>query len=160
MQCPGDICVVIELRVSNRWSNARARSQVRNCINFLAVKQVSHRRAVPKIDVAHDHVLGKTSNIRVLNLWIVKIIEIVEDDHVVPVRQELLDKMRPDETGAACDQDSHGAKLATDDTDGHRFCGEDCRASVSVPKAFGIHRNGLQSKVAPLRKQLYLLYRK
>jgi hypothetical protein len=48
----------------------------------------------------------------------------------VASRQQLLDKMRSNETRAACDQDSHGAKLATDDTDGHRFCGEDCRASV------------------------------
>src|SRR2546423_1486031 len=129
MQGPADICVVIELRVLNRGANARACSQMRDCVNFLAVKQVSHRRAVAKIDVADGYVFGKTSNIRVLNLWIVKIIEIVEDDDFMPGRQELLDKMRPDETRAACDQDSHGAKLATDDTDGHRFCGEDCRAS-------------------------------
>jgi hypothetical protein len=101
--------------VLNRWSNARARSQMGDCINFLAVKQVSHRRAVAKIDVADGYVLGKTGDVSLLNPRIVKIIEVVKDDHVVPGRQELLDKMRPDETRAACDQNSHVAKLATDE---------------------------------------------
>ena len=118
MQCPADICVVIELRVLNRGSNAGARSQMRDCINFLAVKQVSHRRAVAEIDVADGYVFGETGDVCLLDPRIVKIIEIVEDDHGVPGRQQRLDKMRPNETRAACDQDSHVAKLATD---GHRW---------------------------------------
>src|SRR5947199_5663875 len=108
MQRPADIRVAIELRVLNRGSNTRARSQMGDCIHFLAVKQVSHRRAVAKIDVADGYVLGKTGDVSLLDPRIVKIIEIVEDDHVVPSRQQLLDKMRSDETRAACDQDSHG----------------------------------------------------
>ena len=129
MQCPSDICVVIKSRLLNGRSDTCARSQMRDRVNFLPMKQITHRRAVAKIDVADGYVFCKTGNVRALDLWIVKIIEIVEDDDFMPGRQELLDKMRPDETRAACDQDSHGAKLATDDTDGHRFCGEDCRAS-------------------------------
>ena len=121
MQRPADICIVIELRVFNRGANASARSQMRDGIDFLPVKQVSHRRAVAKINVADGYVLGKTGDVSLLDPRIVKIIEIVDDDHVVASRQQLLDKMRSNETRAACDQDSHGAKLATDETDGHRF---------------------------------------
>jgi hypothetical protein len=44
----------------------------------------------------------------VLYLWIIKIIEVVEDGDFMPGCEELLDKMRPNETGAACDEDSHG----------------------------------------------------
>src|SRR5215468_12739292 len=107
MQCPADICIVIELRELNRGPNTRARSQVRDCVNLLAVKQITHRRSVAKIDMADGYVLGKTGDIRVLDLWVVKIIEVVEDDDSMPGRQQLLDKMRPDETRAACDQNSH-----------------------------------------------------
>src|SRR5262245_33905742 len=118
MQCPADICVVIELRVLNRGANTRARSQMRNRIKFLAMKQTSHRLTVAKLDVADSHVLGKASNIRVLDLWIVRIIEIVEDDDSMPGRKQLLDKVRADEARAACDQNSHEPKLATDE---HRW---------------------------------------
>ncbi len=49
-----------------------------------------------------------------LDLRIVKIIEIVQDDDFMPDRDQLLGKMRPDKAGAACDQNSHGATLAID----------------------------------------------
>jgi hypothetical protein len=58
--------------------------------------------------VVHDHVFGNTCNVCVLYLWIIKIIEVVEDGDFMPGCEELLDKMRPNETGAACDEDSHG----------------------------------------------------
>jgi hypothetical protein len=87
---------------------------MRDRVNFLAMKQITHRRVFAKIDVAHGRVFRKTGNVRALDLWIVKIIEVVNDDDSIPGRQQLLDKVRPDETGAACDQNSHVAKLATD----------------------------------------------
>ena len=107
MQCPDDICVVIELRELNRGPNPGARSQMRDRVNFLPMKQITHRRAVAKIDVADGYVFRKTGNVRALDLWIVKIIEVIDDDDFMPGLQQLLDKMRPDETRAACDQDSH-----------------------------------------------------
>jgi hypothetical protein len=50
-------------------------------------------------------------------LRIVKIIEVIEDDDGVSCREQAFNEMGTDETGSACDQDSHCAKLATD---GHR----------------------------------------
>ena len=41
MQCPCDVCVVIESRVLNRGTNTRARSKVRDGVDFLAVKHLS-----------------------------------------------------------------------------------------------------------------------
>jgi hypothetical protein len=64
--------------------------------------------------VVHRHVFGKTGNVCVLYLRIVKIIEVVENGDFMPGREQLLDKMRPNETGAACDENSHGSSLATD----------------------------------------------
>src|SRR5215467_3695347 len=114
MQCPDDICIVIQLRVLNRGTNTRARSQMRDRVNFLPMKQVSHRRAVAKIDVADGHVLRKTGNVRALDLWIVEIIEVVKDHDSIPGGKQLLDKVRPDKPRAACNQNSHETKLATD----------------------------------------------
>src|SRR5437762_9992938 len=104
MQCPGDICVVIEVGELNRGPNTRARSQMRDRVNFLPMKQTPHRRAVAKVDVPDGYVLRKTGNVRALDLWIIKIVEVVKDDHSMPGRQQLLDKMRPDETSPACDK--------------------------------------------------------
>src|ERR1051325_4782278 len=114
MQCPRDICVVIELGELNRGSNPRARSQMRDRVNFFTVKQVSHRRAIAKIDMADGHVLRKTGNVRALDLWVVEIVEIVKDDDGISGRKQLVDKVRPDKPRTACDQNSHETKLATD----------------------------------------------
>jgi hypothetical protein len=64
--------------------------------------------------VANGYVFCKTSNVRVLDLRIVKIIKIVHDDDFMPGGEQLLNQMRPDKAGTACDQDPHGAKLFTD----------------------------------------------
>jgi hypothetical protein len=60
--------------------------------------------------VANDYVFCEISNVCVLDLRIVKIIEIVQDYDVVPYGEQLLDQVRPDKPGAACDQDSHKAR--------------------------------------------------
>src|SRR4030095_911834 len=114
MQCATDIRLVINLRVLNRWASARASSQMHDRLKFFAMKHVPHRRAVAKIDMVNRQVFSNGSNVRVLDLRIVKIIEVVEDGDFVASRQELLDKMRPNKTSAARDENSHGSSLATD----------------------------------------------
>src|SRR5262249_17977859 len=79
--------------------------------------QPSNRFAVAKVGVTNFYVVGETGNVRVLNLRIVKIIEVIQDDDFMPRSEQLLDKVRPDKPSTASDQDSHAAKLATD---GHR----------------------------------------
>jgi hypothetical protein len=64
--------------------------------------------------VANGYVFCETSDVRLFNLRIVEIIEIINDDHFVPDGEQLLSQMRPNKAGTACNQDSHGAKLATD----------------------------------------------
>jgi hypothetical protein len=97
----------------NGGPNASAGSQVHDGVYFFAAKYSSHRVVLSKIDVANGYVFCKISNVRVLDLRIVKIIEIVQDDDFMPASEQLLNQMRPDKAGTACDQDSHGAKLAT-----------------------------------------------
>jgi hypothetical protein len=78
-------------------------------VHFFAAKDTSHRVVLAKIDVANGYVFCETGNIRVLDLRIVKIIEIVQDYDYMPDSEQLLNQMRPDKAGAACDQDSHTA---------------------------------------------------
>jgi hypothetical protein len=68
--------------------------------------------------MVNGHVFGETANVRPLDLRIVKIIEVIEDDDRVSCREQVFSEMGADETSSACDQDSHGAKLATN---GHRW---------------------------------------
>jgi hypothetical protein len=98
----------------NGGPNARTGSQVHDRIYLFAAKHILDRVALSKIDVINGYVFCEASNVRVFDLRIVKIIEIVQDDHFMPDSEQLLDKVRPNKAGPACDKDSHGAKLATD----------------------------------------------
>ena len=109
-----DVCVVIKPRVLNGGPNASARSQMHDHVNFLAAKHSSHRVALAEVDVANGYVFCEISNVSLLDLRIIKVIEIVQDDDFMPDSEQLLNQMRPDKASTACDQDSHGAKLATD----------------------------------------------
>ena len=115
MQRADDVRVIIEPGLLYRRSHPCARSQVCDRIYFFTMKHSSHRVALAKIDVTNAYVFCETSNVRMLNPRIVKIIKIVQDNYFMPDSEQLLDKMRADKAGAACDQDSHGGKLATDE---------------------------------------------
>ena len=62
--------------------------------------------------MTNGYITRKTGNVRVLNLRIVKIVEVIQDDDFMLRSQQLLGKMRADKPGASSDQDSHGSKLA------------------------------------------------
>ena len=81
MQCPDAVRVIIKPRVLNGRSNASAGSQVHDGVYFFAAKHSSNRVAVAKISVANGYVFCETRNVRVLNLRIVKIIEVIKNDN-------------------------------------------------------------------------------
>ena len=110
MQRSDDVRVVLKPRRLNGGPNASARSKMHDGVYFFAAKHSSHRVAVSKIDVANGYVFCKISNVRVLDLRIVKIIEIVHDDDFMPTSKQFLNQMRPDKAGTACDQNSHKAR--------------------------------------------------
>src|SRR6185369_4127132 len=114
MQCSQNVGVVVKPRGLNGGPNAGAGSQMNDHIDFFATKHSSHRVVLSKIDVANGYVFCETSNVHLLDLRIVKIIEIVEDDDVMIGSEQLFNQVRPDKASTACHQDSHGAKLATD----------------------------------------------
>ena len=103
MQRSDDVRVVIKPRRLNGGPYAGAGSQVHDGVYFFAAKHSSDRLALSKIDVTNGYVFCKTSNVRVLDLRIVKIIEIVQDDDFMPDSEQLLGKVRPDKASTACD---------------------------------------------------------
>jgi hypothetical protein len=103
MQRSDNVRVVIKPRRLNGWPDTSARSQVHNRIHFFAAKDSSDRVALSKIDLANGYLFCETSNVRVLDLRIVKIIEIVQDDDFMPHSEQLLGKVRADKAGTACD---------------------------------------------------------
>ena len=50
-------------------------------------------------------------DVLVFNLWIVKVIEIIEDRDLMTKREELLDEMRPDKPGATGHENSHDGRV-------------------------------------------------
>jgi hypothetical protein len=121
----------------NGRPDASARSEVHDRVYVFAAKHSSDRVAVSKVDVADGYVFSETSNVRVLDLWIVKIIEIVEDDDVMIGSEQLFNQVRPDKASTACHQDSHGAKLATD---GHGWIQISACTCGSIVVAAGVDR--------------------
>jgi hypothetical protein len=53
--------------------------------------------------VANGYVFCETSNVRLLDLRIVKIIKIVEDDDFMIDSEQLFNQVRPNKAGTACD---------------------------------------------------------
>src|ERR1041385_4508801 len=102
MQRADNIRIVIKPGMLNRRSNTCSSSDVRDRVHFSAAKHTSHRVAVAKIDLTNAYLFCETGYVRVLDLRIVEVIEIVEDEDFMPGGEQLLGKMRPDETGAAC----------------------------------------------------------
>src|ERR1051325_7496753 len=107
MQCSENISVVVKPRRLNGRPNASACSQMHNNVYFLATEGISHRIVLSKINVADRYVFGETSDIRVLDLRIVKIVKTAKKAASMPTAEQLLSRVGADEAGAACDQDSH-----------------------------------------------------
>ena len=61
--------------------------------------------------MVNGHMFGETGDVCLLDLRIVKIVEVIEDDDGVSSRQQALNEMGADETGSACDQNSHEARV-------------------------------------------------
>ena len=80
MERPVDVRVGVKLRILNGRPHTRARGQMDYGIEFLSVKQVSHRRIFAKIDVTNGDVFGNSRHVVPFDLRIVKVVKIVEDD--------------------------------------------------------------------------------
>src|SRR5437762_13774843 len=59
------------------------------------------------------HIFGETGDICVLDLRIVKIVEVIQDGHFAPGREQFFDQVRADETRAASDKNSHAPRSST-----------------------------------------------
>ena len=79
MQSAGYIDVVIKLRLSDGWTNTRARRQVHDGIESLAMKEIAHGVVVPQIALKNRRVIFDRSNVSALDLRIVKIVEVIKD---------------------------------------------------------------------------------
>ena len=90
--------------------------------------------------MVNGYVLDETGNVRVLDLRIVKIVEVIEDDHIMAGREQLLDKMRSNKTRAACHQNSHVLRSSTTK---HTEC---TKKIISGACAAGTARHGIRSQ--------------
>ena len=69
--------------MNDRWTNTRARGQMRDGFEFLPVKEIPQGDAVAKIDLMNCDISRDAGHILALNPRIVKVIEIVENGDVV-----------------------------------------------------------------------------
>src|SRR5437763_16794842 len=79
---------------------------------------------------------GETGDIRLLDLRIVEIIEVIEDHDGVSCRQQVLNEIGADKTGSACDQNSH---LPRSSTTKHKKCTKNLQWSIGVTESWSSH---------------------
>ena len=106
-----DVRIVIKLWLLNRRSNPRASREMRDRVEFLAMKKGSYRSRVAQVNMVNGDLILNCCDICMLYLWIVKIVEVVENGNVVSRDQQLFREMRTDKTRAAGNQNSHGASV-------------------------------------------------
>ena len=113
MQSTGNICVVVKLRLLDRWSNTRTRGQMENRVEFLVSKNITNFVGVPKIDIVQSNVFRERGNVLSLDLWIVEIVEVVDDGDVMPIAEKPFDQMRADESCTAGHENFHWSGTST-----------------------------------------------
>ncbi len=79
--------------------------------NFLAVENFAHRAGIAQIGLVDRDPVRDRRDVGALDLRIIKIVEVVQDRDPVPFPEQLLDKVRPDEAGAARDENFHCARV-------------------------------------------------
>ena len=59
---------------------------MRDGFKLFGMKQISHRGAVAEIEMVNRHIFGNGGNVCMLDLRIVKIVEVIEDRDLMPSR--------------------------------------------------------------------------
>ena len=80
-------------------------------VDFLAMKNIAYRARVAQIGVIHRYFVRDGGDVSAFYLRIIKVVEVVQDRDLVPAVEQLLDKVRADESGATRDENSHGASV-------------------------------------------------
>src|SRR5689334_10414721 len=82
-------------------------------IELSVSKDVRDLFAVAKIDLVNGDVFGKSGNVRAFDIRIVIIVEVIEDSDVMSLDQQSFDKMGPDKTRAAGNENFHAPATST-----------------------------------------------
>ncbi len=104
------------------------------------MKNIVHRPRITQIGVMHRDLVRDGGDVSALDLRIVEIVEVVQDRDLVSVGEQLLDKVRPDESGAARHENFHCASVRRKRWPGkgeERRSSPHCRADAS-PAARGL----------------------
>jgi hypothetical protein len=80
---------------------------MKNRVEFFSSKNGRDFCGISKIDLVDGDVFGDGEDVRPLDLRIVKVVEIVDDRHIVAIRDQFFNQMRADEPGPTGDQNSH-----------------------------------------------------
>ena len=101
-----DVGLDIKLRLSQRRTDAGARGQVNDAIELCVLECLTCCVVIAyvRLDQAIVGLRQVIFNVRTFDRGIVEIVEVVNDGYVpAAFRQQAIDKMRTDETGAAGD---------------------------------------------------------
>ena len=109
-----DVGVDVGVRILQRIAHAGLRGQMHHAVELLACKQLFHAGAVGhvELDEAEAFLRREARQTRLLESWIVVIVEIVETDDFVAARQQNLRYVAADEARSARDQHFHGEPCA------------------------------------------------
>src|SRR5262249_3063893 len=111
VQGPVDVRIVIKLRLTDRWPNSSPRRQMNHHFDFFPMKDLPDSTRIPQINPMNSNLAGDGRNVALFDLWIVKIIEVVQDCDRVSFCEQFLDEMRANESSTTGDKKLHGASV-------------------------------------------------
>src|SRR6266705_909316 len=103
-----DVCLDIQPRLPQRRPHARAPTQMCDAIVVGICKRTLQGGAVAKVGFDNFEIgIGQVrTDIRALDRWIVKVVEVIDDGDIPRAfAEQLIDEMRADESRAAGDED-------------------------------------------------------
>src|SRR5947208_32341 len=78
---------------------------------FFTMKNLPDSPRIPQINPMNSDLVGNAGNVVMLDLRIVKIVEVVQNRDLMSFCEQFLDEMRANESGAAGDEKLHGASV-------------------------------------------------
>src|SRR5262245_60606981 len=85
--------------------------EVDDGIDFVTMKNLGHCTRGAQVALMDRDLVRYGSDVPMFDFRIVKIVEVIQDRNLMASREEFLDKMRPDESGAARHENFHGASV-------------------------------------------------
>ena len=125
----GDIRVDVKLRVFDGRSHSSPRAEMHDRVEFSSMHDARDGTSIAQVGLVELNIATKSSDVRVLDGWVVEVVEVIEDRNGVAEGETFFDEVGADKTSAASHENIHPRTLSA----------REKRRQEKVPAAFESH---------------------